>query len=463
MAARVPANEVLPPVRARRPAAGGLDTDSPASVARTAGRLEQRCHEHLPTSDTTDPHRLFPDASTRDGGGSPGDEHSNHGRQSMKRLAVISVLLGSAYCASAEAQATVTLYGIADGNFRVDHTNIGTLKGIGSGGYLASRWGIRGSEDLGNGLKANFIFEQGIDISDNSANQGNITPATPTTNTSSTGSRLFSRLATVGLSSVSFGNLRVGRDLKSIFVATITADAFRGSFVSQASNVGLKVNSRYDNGIFYDSPTFAGLRLSAQYALGESTTDTTPGTPKSAGNKGGAGLFYNAGPLYVTYAYSNDKAGTTSPLISNTVNHTRVNVVGVNYDFTVVKLHALAFSAKDNLGFNSRSGHVGVSVPFGAWTFIGGYGHINDMGSSNPATPQARTNYDANMYGAAATYSFSKRTLAYVAGAAWKSANRNGGSYGFIDANSPSQALYTPANIFGVNPWSAQIGINHIF
>lgn len=366
-------------------------------------------------------------------------------------------------CTSSLAQTSVTLYGIADGDFRVDHTNAGTLKSVGSGGYLASRWGIRGSEDLGNGLKANFIFEQGFDLSDNSANQGNITPATPTTNTSSTGSRLFSRLATVGISGESVGNLRFGRDIKSIFIAGVTADAFRGSYVSQALNVGLKVNSRYDNGIWYDSPGFAGARFSLQYALGESTTDTTPGTPKNAGNKFGGGIFYNTGPLYLTYAYSNDKVGTTSPLISNTVNHTRVNVLGAVYDFTYFKIHALGFSAKDSLGFNSRSGHIGTSVPFGAWTFMAGYGHVNDLGSSNPATPNARTNYDANFYGLAAQYNFSKRTIGYVAGAAWKSANKYGGSYAIFDANAPSVGLFTASNIFGVNPWSSQIGLYHTF
>lgn len=379
-----------------------------------------------------------------------------------KRMAPLLVpLLG--VVGQAQAQSTVTLYGIADGNLRVDHTNVGTLKSVGSGGYLASRWGIKGSEDLGNGLKANFVYEQGIDLSDNSANQGNVTPATPTTNVSSTGSRLFSRIATVGLSSDVFGNLRFGRDIKSIFIAGVTADAFRGSYVSQALNVGLKVNSRYDNGIWYDSPSFAGFRFSLQYALGESTTDTTPGTPKSAGNKFGGGIFYNRGPLYVVYAYSNDKAGATSPLISNLLNRTRVNVLGATYDFGVFKLHALGFSAKDDLGFDTRSGHIGTSVPFGAWTFMAGYGHVNDMGSSNPATPNARTNYDANFYGLAAQYSLSKRTLLYVAGAAWRSGNRNGGSYPIFDANAPSVGLYTPANLLGVNPWSAQVGVNHFF
>ncbi len=378
---------------------------------------------------------------------------------------LVSVAICALAATAAQAQTSVTVYGVADGDFRVDHTNVGTLKGIGSGGYLASRWGIRGSEDLGSGLKANFVFEQGFDLSDNSANQGNVTPATPTTNVSSTGGRLFSRLATVGMSSDLLGNLRVGRDLKSIFVAALTADAFKGSYVGTGANVGIpaRLNSRYDNGVYYDSPTVGGLRLTANIALGESTTDTVPGTPKNAGNKFGSGIYYTRGPLYLTYAYSNDKVGATSPLISNSVNHTRVNVAGAVYDFGIFKIHGLAFSGKDSLGFNVRSGHIGTSVPFGAWTFIAGYGHVNDMGASNPAAPKVKTNYDANFYGATAQYSFSKRTLVYASGAAWKVANRFGGAYGIVDANSPSIGLLTTSNIFGVNPWSAQIGIDHLF
>ncbi len=91
------------------------------------------------------------------------------------------LVAGSLAASSAVAQTTtVTLYGIADGDFRIDHTSIGNLKSIGSGGEAASRWGLRGTEDLGGGLKAVFNFEQDFDLSDNSVSQGNITPTTPT-------------------------------------------------------------------------------------------------------------------------------------------------------------------------------------------------------------------------------------------------------------------------------------------
>ena len=134
-------------------------------------------------------------------------------RNSMSRK-LLPLAAGLLVAGAAQAQTTVTLYGIADGDLRVDHTAIGTLKSLGSGGEASSRWGLRGTEDLGNGMKAVFNVEQDFDLSDKSAPQGNIAPTTPTSPTSSTGSRLFGRRAIVGLNVATFGEVRVGRETR---------------------------------------------------------------------------------------------------------------------------------------------------------------------------------------------------------------------------------------------------------
>src|ERR1700755_2713127 len=137
----------------------------------------------------------------------------------MKKLVMAAAVIG-AFAGAAQAQTSVTLYGIADGDLRFDHTNLGTLKSIGSGGESGSRWGIRGTEDLGGGLKANFIFEQGFQLDDNSVAQGGVGggasagfggTSTAPHNGVNGSSRLFSRIATVGLSSDSWGEIRFGR------------------------------------------------------------------------------------------------------------------------------------------------------------------------------------------------------------------------------------------------------------
>jgi predicted porin len=377
-------------------------------------------------------------------------------------LAGLIFVGSSAISDTASAQTAVLLYGIADGNLRFDHTNAGTLKSVGSGGGAGSRWGLKGAEDLGGGLKANFVFEQGFDLSDNSVPQGGIAGATPTSPTSSTGSRIFSRIATVGVSSDAWGNIRFGRDYKSIARLFVVTDAFGGGYVGSDGNVAPRLIQRYDNGIYYDSPTVGGLRLSLQLGLGESTTDTKPGTPKNAGNRFGGGLFYTHDRLTAGVAYSNYSAGVTSPLISSSLDHTRIVEAAATYDFDVIKLHVFSWSVKDDLGYHVRSGFLAISVPLEAWTLAAGYGHLNDLGASNATAPKIKTNFDANFFGALATYSFSRRTSVYVSAGAFKNRDK-AGSYVIVDANSPSTGLFTATNIVGVNPWSTQTGMTHAF
>src|ERR1700754_1902012 len=206
----------------------------------------------------------------------------------MKKLVMAAAVIG-AFAGAAQAQTSVTLYGIADGDLRFDHTNIGTLKSIGSGGESGSRWGIRGTEDLGGGLKANFIFEQGFDLSDNSVPQGSIgggasagQGGTSTAPHSSTGSRLFGRIATVGLSG-GFGEFRFGRGYNPLFLVQATADPFGAGFVGQISNLYVNNSIRNDNAMYYDTPRIAGFQASGVYQFGESSTDSAA-TQKKGGN-----------------------------------------------------------------------------------------------------------------------------------------------------------------------------------
>lgn len=363
---------------------------------------------------------------------------------------------------SARAESTVQLYGIADGDIRLDHTNVGTLKSVGSGGGAGSRWGLRGSEDLGDGLKARFVFEQGFDLTDNSVPHGNVTGVTPTSPTSSTDSRLFSRIATVGLSSDTWGDLRFGRDYKSLSRLYVVTDPFGGGHVGSIGNVAPRFILRYDNGIYYDSPTMGGLRVSLQGGLGKATTDTTPGTPKNAGDRFGGGLFYADGRVTGGVAYSSEKAGVTNPFISNSVNRNRFTEAALAVDVDVVKLHAFAWWVRDDLGYDVRSGCLGVTVPFGAWTFAAASCHLNDLGASNPLAPTVRTNYDANFHSGLATYSLSKRTRLYASAATFRNRSQSG-SYAIADGNTPAIGLFTASNLARVNPWSLQAGITHVF
>ena len=121
----------------------------------------------------------------------------------MNKKLIVAVLgLAFAGVAQAQSQNGVVLYGLVDGGLRFDRTNAGTLSSVAGGGASGSRLGVRGSEDLGNGMKANFVLEQGVDFSDSSVPQGDVglaTASSSSTPRTSTGGRFFGRVATVGL------------------------------------------------------------------------------------------------------------------------------------------------------------------------------------------------------------------------------------------------------------------------
>ena len=411
-----------------------------------------------------------------------GVANDNLRRQGMKKTA-IGMVLAAATTGVAYAQTNVTLYGVADGNLRFDHTNLGTLKSVGSGGESGSRWGIRGVEDLGGGLRATFVFEQGIDITDNSSPQGSIGGGasagfggSSTALHSSTGSRLFSRIATVGLGG-RFGEVRFGRGYSPLFLVQYAADPYAAGLVPGVANVFVNNTLRNDNAIFYDTPVVAGFQGLFNYQLGESTTNNTAnaatGQAKRGNDRLGAGITYTKGPLYAGVGYEHIKSNLDLYKVQT------YDVVST-YDFGVVKLHALFWYTRNNnpnttttfgstTRLSERTYFVGATVPFGAWTLIGSWGHLRDNSSSNInqnlGTPRA------NLFGGAAKYSLSKRSVLYAAYARFSLLNGPLGNafQGFNGLSDASNAgLYTTANLTGpagvnVNPWSFQMGLRHTF
>ncbi len=398
----------------------------------------------------------------------------------MKKLVMAAAVLG-AFAGTAQAQTSVTLYGIADGDVRFDKTNIGTLRSVDSGGESGSRWGIRGTEDLGGGLRANFIFEQGIDITDNGSPQGNVAGGASagfggasTQNHNSTGSRLFGRTATVGLAGP-FGEIRFGRGYNPLFLVQATADPFGAGFVSQISNLYVNNTIRNDNAVYYDTPKFYGVQLSGVYQMGESTTDNTTTTQAKRGNdRYGAGITFANGPIFAGAGYEQIRANLDNYRV-------RTADADVSYDFGFIK-PMLGYwrtrsdnSALTGVRLREQVATAGVTVPFGAWTFLGQFSYLRDKSTLNNGvnygTPSARN------YGLGFRYSLSKRTILY---AGYSRLNLKGGTQGQAYsgfggiADASNSGLYTAANlgsgitsygsvITNVNPYSYQFGIRHSF
>jgi predicted porin len=314
----------------------------------------------------------------------------------MKKTLVLASLLAAFGAAS--AQSSVTLFGKADvaiGESKAVFTNAAgvtttdKLSGVAVTGLgnNSPRWGIRGSEALGNGLSANFHYEASVTTSDGtSAN--------------------FARRSTVGLSGA-FGAVDLGRALvPTIFVlGTTDADGINSfsttshATATLAQNAAVYIpgltNSAYyrRNGLTYTSPNMSGFTVMAQYA-NTKRNNGAAGTTASSVDANGMGLSatYVAGPWYVGLAIDNNKTAA----VNNAGGITTTNVngagaaakhsataLGVNYNFGFAKLLANYSSAKvsdaatpvaSTAYQSAKQFNLGVQVPFGATTFLASVG-----------------------------------------------------------------------------------------
>ena len=340
-----------------------------------------------------------------------------------KSLVALSVLAASG---AVMAQSTVSLYGIADAfvgsrqitGISLSGGNMVTLEQrqsvLDSSGLNSSRWGLKGTEDLGGGLKANFVLESGFDIS----------------NGASTGT-LFGRQAFVGLSS-DLGALSLGRqygayeNVRSAFLSaqgnspafdatngvpltqTLAKYAVNGAFTFGSPSVATDINTaavggrigawagyqaRIDNSIRYETPNISGFQAAVVYGFGENKNvpANTPATKNASFS-----LTYINGPIALGLAHQDDELAKDF--------HLKNTAIGGNYDLGLAKIFLAYNQAKYTGLAKQNEWSVGVRAPLGATTLVAQYARSNgdDLGKSQSL-------------GLSAEYSLSKRTTAYAA------------------------------------------------
>ncbi|MBY0366336.1 porin [Roseateles aquatilis] len=180
----------------------------------------------------------------------------NHFTKTLAALAITSL------CGAASAQASFTLYGVLD--VGMDFTNnsggkkLWNMRDGTSDGMYGSRWGVRGEEDLGGGLKALFKLESGFRVDSGTLAQGG---------------RQFGRQSWVALSSATLGTLTLGRQYDSIvdYLQPVSMDGNWGGLAFHAGDVDNIADSyRVNNAIKYTSPRMAGLQFGGMASLAES-------------------------------------------------------------------------------------------------------------------------------------------------------------------------------------------------
>lgn len=280
----------------------------------------------------------------------------------MKKSLVAMAAL--AFAGIASAQSSVTLYGIAD-------IYVGKAEGqkvaAGSGGVNTSRWGLKGSEDLGGGLKAIFNFESGFSMANGAV-----------------GGNLFGRQATVGLEG-GFGTLKLGKNWNAL-------DDIYGA-VNSGFDSALSANAVWQNSytgaaaaqIYYATPEIAGFSGAVSTQLN--------------GNAGNAKVSafhakYNNGPIYAGLGYEDDK-GTKQ----------KGTLLNGSYDLGMAKLLGSYYTTKvTGVSGKINSYQLGADIPVGSALTVS-VGFASSKPSSGGVTTRG--------FGVAAAYSLSKRTMVY--------------------------------------------------
>lgn len=195
--------------------------------------------------------------------------------KNMRTLAVASVPLLFGACAVAQTSpSSVQLYGVLDvaltyvNNVGPTGQSLTRMSSV-TGGYMPSRLGVRGSEDLGGGLSTVFNLEQGIALTTGALQQGG---------------RGFGRLAYVGLSSKEWGTVTFGRQWSMLFFSLLGSDVMGPAVMGFGSLDHYLGNARIDNGIGYQGK-FNHFTLGATYSFGRDTLNI-PGHPAATGCPG---------------------------------------------------------------------------------------------------------------------------------------------------------------------------------
>lgn len=359
-------------------------------------------------------------------------------KKTLAAVAVLGAFAGSAFAAD------VTLYGRIDTGLHYNDNQV-DLNGnevddssfeMGSGLSTGSRMGLKGTEEISEGLKVGFVLEHGFN-SDTGANGDD--------------TRFFNRESSLQLISDTYGTLAMGR------MGSIVSDIGTFGFYAGAVNpfgtgwsavggqgIGSKLfatnDARYDNTVTYKSPTFAGTTVYAQYSMkgNEKAKAVEIGSGDEnthrAERYGALGVNYVNGALNLAAAVDwVDEAcaasAATGPITAEPEDKITYNIGG-SYDFGVMKTFVAAqyFQNANDVGlmktlisdadltaksYNELKGYgvaLGATVPAWGGTFLMSAGYVD----AEDDAKNAKDEYTGYQAAVAYQYPLSKRTVLYT-------------------------------------------------
>lgn len=344
---------------------------------------------------------------------------------------IVATPLAMAACV-AQAQTNVTLYGVLDTNVEYV-TNMSTVTPnaangfalgpgkdvvrMNSGGLSGSRWGLRGSEELGDGLKALFVMESGFGVDDGKMQQGG---------------RLFGRQAFVGVEHAVAGKFTFGRQYTSLFDALTNFSPTGFGLQYEPLILATGLNFRSDNVAKYTGQ-FGGLTAITHWTFGNGVAGggEVPGQFRRDSGYG-AGLVYGTGSFGVTAAYDQYAPTLTAAGDTGTV---RKAAAAASYTIGTAKVMA-GYRWGKSTGPNSATllrddyywlGLNYQATPALALTVAYYYDDAKSVAGANAPNP-----WQVLLI---ADYSFSKRTDAYLTAAYTRNAALNMDSAAISFAN----------------------------
>ena len=364
-----------------------------------------------------------------------------------KSLIALAVLAASG---ASMAQSSVTLYGVADayvGSTKIEVNGVGQRQtAVNSGGINGSRWGLKGSEDLGNGMKAIFTLESGFNID---------------TGAAADSARLFNRQAFVGVQS-EFGAVTLGRQYSAYYGLQSptnqqgdapTFNSYNGFNGGVAANGLRDYTNRVDNSIAYTSPNFSGFSGAVGYSFGENknaaavpaTATTLAVAPSNdkATDIASMHLKYANGPVLAGFAYQEEKQRANLGVSQDKRKYT---LVAGSYDFGMAKLMGAYNEAKQGLA-KDKEGQISVVVPFGAAAVSAGYSRSKAEAAGFERTGKG--------FSVLATYDLSKRTRLYAGAQSTKAYVPTAATVTLAAANL-GQVGETKSTVYG-------LGVRHSF
>ncbi|SAL43781.1 outer membrane protein, (porin) [Caballeronia terrestris] len=373
----------------------------------------------------------------------------------MKKTLIVAAVSAS-FATAASAQSSVTLYGIVDAGFTYvnneataqgdANTHNATVRLAGSN-VQDSRWGLKGQEDLGRGMKAIFTLESGFDVTNGRSQQDG---------------RIFGRQAFVGVTSNDFGTVTLGRQYDSVvdYLGPLTANGSWGGtyFTHPFDNDNTYNSFRVNNSVKYQSANYGGFSFGGLYGFSNAAGGFASNRAYSAG------MQYANGPFKIAAAYlqtQNTNSGNAGGAITDTLDANRLSVglvpsqsqrtygVGANYSVGALTFGGLWTQSRfqydmgdsalrfNNYELNARYNLTPALALGGAYTYTDVKGSVPGSRNSD------HTQY--HQIGLQADYSLSKRTDIYAEGVAQFTASdgRYANVYGTAPSSSGNQVVVT--------------------